>query len=330
MAYTKKPGGWQNSRAGGTRLNDDGLNDWEDRIEDGFLAAPDMAPATSARNVIQPSAATATPLTISAHASQDPTADVLTVEHPDSTGLRVGRGGLNASPEGISGVPMMLVVKGDDQGTSQASGVIGAKSHDDAHELVMVASTLESGGAGPHLVLDVAKGLPQAGELGADYWYTEVVHKRDTLHKHAQGVESFAGGDEHFFLGPIHTDDGMGGLTYSHTFITDIATGRTIFNPDVGALPATYSTLVDIRSDEAALPVLRLTGDASQTADLAEFYQGATKKSGVNKGGAFVSDTAAAGIVLKDTQGTPHFWRVTVSNAGALVITDLGTTRPTT
>jgi hypothetical protein len=35
---------------------------------------------------------------------------------------------------------------------------------------------------------------------------------------------------------------------------------------------------------------------------------------------------ATKGIVLKDTQATPHYWRVTVSNVGALVITDLGTT----
>lgn len=41
-----------------------------------------------------------------------------------------------------------------------------------------------------------------------------------------------------------------------------------------------------------------------------------------------VVDTASHGLVLKDTQGTPHYWRVTVSNAGALVVTDIGTTAP--
>lgn len=41
-----------------------------------------------------------------------------------------------------------------------------------------------------------------------------------------------------------------------------------------------------------------------------------------------VFDDATKGIVLKDTQATPHYWRVTVSNVGALVITDLGTSRP--
>ncbi len=37
---------------------------------------------------------------------------------------------------------------------------------------------------------------------------------------------------------------------------------------------------------------------------------------------------ATKGLILKDTQGTPHYWRVTVSNLGALVISDLGTSLP--
>jgi len=34
------------------------------------------------------------------------------------------------------------------------------------------------------------------------------------------------------------------------------------------------------------------------------------------------------GIILKDSQATPHYWRVTISNVGAIVTTDLGTTYP--
>lgn len=41
-----------------------------------------------------------------------------------------------------------------------------------------------------------------------------------------------------------------------------------------------------------------------------------------------IVDDAANGLVLKDTQGTPHYWRVTISNVGAIVTTDLGTTKP--
>ena len=42
----------------------------------------------------------------------------------------------------------------------------------------------------------------------------------------------------------------------------------------------------------------------------------------------FLCDNSARGLVLKDTQGTPHYWRVTVSTLGALVTADIGTTKP--
>lgn len=41
-------------------------------------------------------------------------------------------------------------------------------------------------------------------------------------------------------------------------------------------------------------------------------------------------DDATKGMILKDTQGTPHYWRVTIDNTGALVTTDLGTSLPAT
>jgi hypothetical protein len=49
---------------------------------------------------------------------------------------------------------------------------------------------------------------------------------------------------------------------------------------------------------------------------------------GVDTTDDLIVDDAANGLVLKDTQGTPHYWRVTVDNTGTLVITDLGTTKP--
>jgi hypothetical protein len=49
---------------------------------------------------------------------------------------------------------------------------------------------------------------------------------------------------------------------------------------------------------------------------------------GLETVGTVIFDTATTGIVLKDTQGTPHYWRLTVDNTGALVTTDLGTTKP--
>ena len=49
---------------------------------------------------------------------------------------------------------------------------------------------------------------------------------------------------------------------------------------------------------------------------------------GLDTRGAITIDNAATGVVLKDTQGTPHYWRLTVDNTGALVTTDEGTTKP--
>lgn len=41
-----------------------------------------------------------------------------------------------------------------------------------------------------------------------------------------------------------------------------------------------------------------------------------------------IIDLATKGLVLKDTAGTPHYWRITVSTLGVLTATDLGTTKP--
>ena len=41
-----------------------------------------------------------------------------------------------------------------------------------------------------------------------------------------------------------------------------------------------------------------------------------------------IIDLATKGLVLKDTQGTPHYWRITVENDGSLKTTDLGTEKP--
>ena len=61
-------------------------------------------------------------------------------------------------------------------------------------------------------------------------------------------------------------------------------------------------------------------------------YAGLTTSSRITKGADaqddFVIDLATKGLVLKDTQGTPHYWRITISTAGAIVITDVGTTKP--
>lgn len=49
---------------------------------------------------------------------------------------------------------------------------------------------------------------------------------------------------------------------------------------------------------------------------------------GVDAADDLIVDSATKGLVLKDTAGTPHYWRVTADGAGGLTVTDLGTTKP--
>lgn len=55
----------------------------------------------------------------------------------------------------------------------------------------------------------------------------------------------------------------------------------------------------------------------------------ATRSSrGVDTTDDLIIDLATKGLVLKDTQATPHYWRVTISTVGVLTTADLGTTKP--
>lgn len=66
--------------------------------------------------------------------------------------------------------------------------------------------------------------------------------------------------------------------------------------------------------------------------DSASGYAGLNASSRVTKGvdttDDVIIDLATKGLVLKDTQGTPHYWRVTIDNTGVLQTADLGTTKP--
>lgn len=66
--------------------------------------------------------------------------------------------------------------------------------------------------------------------------------------------------------------------------------------------------------------------------DSASGYAGLDANSRITKGAITTDDLivnlATKGLVLKDTQGTPHYWRLTVTTLGVLTTTDLGTTAP--
>lgn len=61
-------------------------------------------------------------------------------------------------------------------------------------------------------------------------------------------------------------------------------------------------------------------------------YAGLNSVSRVTKGmdttDDLIIDLATTGLVLKDTAGTSHYWRITVTTLGTLTVTDLGTTKP--
>lgn len=73
---------------------------------------------------------------------------------------------------------------------------------------------------------------------------------------------------------------------------------------------------------------LQVDGASGQADRLQSWSVNGGHKSAVNSGGAFVSDDAAQGIVLKDAASPAHYWRLTIDNGGVMHYTDLGTTRP--
>lgn len=77
----------------------------------------------------------------------------------------------------------------------------------------------------------------------------------------------------------------------------------------------------------------KLDGAEIQTnKDAVSGYAGLNSVSRITKGvdstDDLIIDTDLKGLVLKDNAGTPHYWRVTISSAGVLTTTDLGTTKP--
>lgn len=133
--------------------------------------------------------------------------------------------------------------------------------------------------------------------------------------------------------GQIKTVWGNKGLDAAGTAHANIdsSTTNTVYvrsGTGVERVRVANSGLIIVVGEFAANTPLDIRGHASQTAQLAKFGKSTTVQSQIASNGAFVSDLATGGIVLKDTQASPHYWRVTISNVGALVTTDLGTTRP--
>lgn len=97
--------------------------------------------------------------------------------------------------------------------------------------------------------------------------------------------------------------------------ITSLSNNRDWEFPDVGG---------NIVISTATWPAVNLPGVVTIDGQIVANSAGTSMYSI----GDIAVDDGAYGIILKDTAGTPHYWRVTVNTSGTLVTTDLGTTLP--
>ena len=118
-----------------------------------------------------------------------------------------------------------------------------------------------------------------------------------------------------------------------------MASGKTVDGVDVSAHAASatahgISSFAATVLDDANAPAACATLGAEQTSakNAANGYAGLSAASRTTKGviatDDLIVDDSAKGLVLKDTAGTPHYWRVSVSVLGILTATDLGTSAP--
>lgn len=119
--------------------------------------------------------------------------------------------------------------------------------------------------------------------------------------------------------------DPSGELGYG-TWSEETAVGMTLYTLTIGIGAVGIDPRIDFDGD-ANDGILRWMDDE----DRFQSDDDLALSSGENfyaLGGDVVIDLATKGLVLKDTQGTPHYWRITVDNSGNLVVSDVGTTRP--
>jgi hypothetical protein len=137
----------------------------------------------------------------------------------------------------------------------------------------------------------------------------------------------------------------------SHSFSADTDTGMYEISANVLGFSTSGTQRISLTTTTMSLAVQVLGQDGSAAAPAYSFetdtntgiYRVGADQLGFSAGGSnvqtisttavttpqdFVVTNSAKGLVLKDTQGTPHYWRVTVSTLGILTTTDIGTTAP--
>lgn len=145
-------------------------------------------------------------------------------------------------------------------------------------------------------------------------------------------LQNILGSGAHHFSELEHTDLTDAGTSALHYHDAD----RARANHTGTQLAATISDF-DSAADARVAVHVGLADPHTQyqkesEKDSASGYAGLDASSRTTKGvdttDDLIVDLATKGLVLKDTQGTPHYWRVTISILGVLTTTDLGTTKP--
>jgi hypothetical protein len=153
-------------------------------------------------------------------------------------------------------------------------------------------------------------------------WYTKLidtVNTADIEHNDLTGIQGGAAGD------------------YYHLTATQAAAVTTNLSETIGdavaALLVAGANISLTYNDVGNTLTIAVTGaELTANKDAVSGYAGLNASSRTTKGvdttDDIIVDLATKGLVLKDTQGTPHYWRVTIDNTGVLVTADLGTTKP--
>lgn len=153
-------------------------------------------------------------------------------------------------------------------------------------------------------------------------WYTkliDVVNTADLEHNDLTGLQGGSSGE------------------FYHLTATQAAAITTNLSETIGdavaALLVAGANISLSYNDVGNTLTIAVTGaELLVNKDTASGYAGLNASSRITKGtdstDDVIVDLATKGLVLKDTQGSPHYWRVTIDNSGVLQTADLGTTKP--
>ena len=158
--------------------------------------------------------------------------------------------------------------------------------------------------------------LPVGVAPGSGYW-NDWYEKLRTL------INSFASGFPFSSITSLPTTLSGYGITDAAP-ISHVGTGGTAHANAVSSGSAGFMT----GADKAKLDGAEVQSNKDVVSGYAGLNSVSRTTKGVDSTDDLIIDTDLKGLVLKDNAVTPHYWRITVSSAGVLTTTDLGTTKP--